>query len=559
MTSSASGMATGHGLEELNWQQLEQKSHTPAVLDLISLDDVPSQSHLWKLLLNWCDGYRRTGNLVRTSTNESGGVYKSETGLFVATRSGLEKDLVQVSGETFDVLGSVDVGQVSLSDCVLPTTAGQGLKTNQVTNNPGQSKFNLMDLGDAYKLAVGNKGWQASSIHTEQHIMKDSVTSQISVTQGSELSVNDMSPRVTTKKMTLPDKLEKDYLTVPIYGFFIGGPLYDDVDYNIEASKRTRDLDTAELLEQIPALQQLLFRVLGCQPQGAAVIIFVIQLALSMVAAESKKIYSAISDGTVKMLIRRRDCLSFTKYAKASILVMERVQAPASFLTAMEEYVRDAPRASSVHSNKVSVDKIAAPKKILAIEYNKTSEEETIRPLSPPPAETVEVEIQTWVSEPPDLLGLNDATPYASDLDEKNAFALAIVPVATPSADAPSTGYNSASGAGWELALVTSPSSNESAASANKLEYSFSPSAHVIELGSAMGTISLLSATKRKVFLWKPDRNQKVIMRKHEPIPPGVIGEEIYTDNLFSQGSVAKKNGEAQKLNARLQNLLPLG
>ncbi|KAF9593355.1 hypothetical protein IFM89_021759 [Coptis chinensis] len=383
MTSSASGMATGHGLEELNWQQLEQKSHTPAVLDLISLDDVPSQSHLWKLLLNWCDGYRRTGNLVRTSTNESGGVYKSETGLFVATRSGLEKDLVQVSGETY---------------CVLPTTAGQGLKTNQ-------------------------KG------------------------------------ELVLETTTGPD------------GFFIGGPLYDDVDYNIEASKRTRDLDTAELLEQIPALQQLLFRCSWLPATRSSGYNFVIQLALSMVAAESKKIYSAISDGTVKMLIRRRDCLSFTKYAKASILVMERVQAPASFLTAMEEYVRDAPRASSVHSNKVSVDKIAAPKKILAIEYNKTSEEETIRPLSPPPAETVEVEIQTWVSEPPDLLGLNDATPYASDLDEKNAFALAIVPVATPSADAPSTGYNSASGAGWELALVTSPSSNESAASANKLKF----------------------------------------------------------------------------------------
>lgn len=29
--------------------------------------------------------------------------------------------------------------------------------------------------------------------------------------------------------------------------------------------QRTKDLDTTELLEQLPALQQLLFRVLGCQ------------------------------------------------------------------------------------------------------------------------------------------------------------------------------------------------------------------------------------------------------------------------------------------------------
>jgi hypothetical protein len=29
--------------------------------------------------------------------------------------------------------------------------------------------------------------------------------------------------------------------------------------------QRTKDLDTVEILEQLPALQQLLFRVLGCQ------------------------------------------------------------------------------------------------------------------------------------------------------------------------------------------------------------------------------------------------------------------------------------------------------
>ncbi|KAI3723028.1 hypothetical protein L2E82_34323 [Cichorium intybus] len=65
---------------------------------------------------------------------------------------------------------------------------------------------------------------------------------------------------------------------------------------------RTKDLDTPHLLEQLPALQQLLFRVLGCQPQGAAVHNFVIQLALSMVATESIKIYNVISDGSVNLV-----------------------------------------------------------------------------------------------------------------------------------------------------------------------------------------------------------------------------------------------------------------
>ncbi|XP_044464774.1 putative clathrin assembly protein At5g35200 [Mangifera indica] len=256
---------------------------------------------------------------------------------------------------------------------------------------------------------------------------------------------------------------------------------------------RTKDLDTAELLEHLPALQLLLFRVLGCQPQGAAVHNFVIQLALSLVASESIKIYQAISDGTINLVdkffeMQRQDALTALDIYKRAGQQAERLsefyeicknidigsgerfikieQPPASFLQTMEEYVREAPRGSTFRKDQVADNKIAAPKEVLATEYQKTPEVEEARPPSPPPPEPVKVEEP--VAEPPDLLGLDDPAPVASELDEKNALALAIVPVAVeqPTSVAP----NHTSGTtGWELALVTAPSSNESATTASKL------------------------------------------------------------------------------------------
>ncbi|XVF48032.1 hypothetical protein PTKIN_Ptkin03bG0158000 [Pterospermum kingtungense] len=261
--------------------------------------------------------------------------------------------------------------------------------------------------------------------------------------------------------------------------------------YDIEMDRsRTKDLETADLLQQLPALQMVLFRVLGCQPQGAAVHNFVIRLALSMVASESVKIYQAISDGTVNLVdkffeMQRPDAIRALDIYRRSGQQAEQLsefyevcksldvgrgerfikieQPPTSFLLAMEEYVREVPRASAVRK-----DQVDKPKEVLALEYKKTPEVQEEHPPSPPlPEPEKVVKVEEPIVEPPDLLGLNDPDPVASELDEKNALALAIVPVAEPTSAAAPVQANGT--VGWELALVTAPSSNESAAVASKL------------------------------------------------------------------------------------------
>ncbi|XP_019150627.1 PREDICTED: putative clathrin assembly protein At5g35200 isoform X2 [Ipomoea nil] len=254
--------------------------------------------------------------------------------------------------------------------------------------------------------------------------------------------------------------------------------------YDVETDRsRTKDLDTPDLLEQLPALQQLLYRVIGCQ-----------------VALESIKVYNAISDGTVNLVdkffeMQRNDALRALDIYRRAGQQAERLsefyeicknldvgrgerfikieQPPASFLQTMEDYVKEAPRYSTAARKDSAVED---KKVVLPIEDKKDVEVKETTGSPPPPAPAPEsvpeaaVKVETPVAEPPDLLSLDDSAPAVAELDEKNAMALAIVPVGSTNQSSTSV-PNLANGVtGWELALVeAAPTSNETSTASVKL------------------------------------------------------------------------------------------
>ncbi|KAM0883827.1 hypothetical protein ACQ4PT_031361 [Festuca glaucescens] len=262
---------------------------------------------------------------------------------------------------------------------------------------------------------------------------------------------------------------------------------YRVLKYDVEVDPlRTRDLDTTGLLEQLPALEQLLFRLLGCQPHGSSSYNTIIQHALSMVALESVRIHTAINDGIHNLVdkffeMQRDDAIRALDIFKRAInqagqlsefyevcktmhigrgeKLLRIEQPPTSFLQNMEEYVRDAPLASRNQA-------------VLAIEYIKPEVEEASTS-PPPPVSTSEQEPEPEPvkeaaprPEPMDLLSMDEPIPDTSELDQKNALALAIVqPDIAPVASASS--QNAATS--WELALVTAPSSNGNATTSRKM------------------------------------------------------------------------------------------
>ncbi|KAG8075039.1 hypothetical protein GUJ93_ZPchr0006g41251 [Zizania palustris] len=263
-----------------------------------------------------------------------------------------------------------------------------------------------------------------------------------------------------------------------------------------KAHSRTRTLPCGDLLYQLPALQKLLLRLISCQPEGAAGTNYLVQYALALVLKESFKIYCSINDGIINLVdmyfeMQKFDAIKALEIYKRAGSQAEKLSAfyehckqlelartfqfptlrqpPPSFLVTMEEYIREAPRASiaSKSSESEEQDLTSDNEDEAPQETDKQVEGEKQEPAEPEeePQPTPEP-VQEAEPVPPattgDLLNFDEeVNPLITNIEESNALALAIVAPGNESRSTPLDLF-ALDKSGWELALVAAPSNHTS-------------------------------------------------------------------------------------------------
>ncbi|KAG4390085.1 hypothetical protein GLYMA_06G223100v4 [Glycine max] len=246
-------------------------------------------------------------------------------------------------------------------------------------------------------------------------------------------------------------------------------------DVATNTSKYSQKLDTQDLLEQLPVLQNLLSRLLDCKPRSTTGCNRLIQFVLSLVASESVKLYVAITIRVVELLdkffeMHHNDACSSLQIYQKSMSQAERLteffetckglefgkgqkfinikMPPASFIITMEEYIKEAPSSLMLEYN-MDVDreedtttKNVGSADLLTLDndvVDKSTDPHVEDGMAIPPPQAAE------------LMGLFDLLTGASEFDEKS-LTTTIVPIEKNSKDdenrtSPITG--------WEVALFS--------------------------------------------------------------------------------------------------------
>ncbi|CAI8615582.1 unnamed protein product [Vicia faba] len=171
--TAAAAAESGNGLTELKWQKIERSAVCPSPSEATPFNDVPTLSS-------------KIGVPVEVSKENDD--FRND-----------EEGLTSKQGPTVDSEENINSGNKLIA-------SEGGLESTLVSSDIGQQNLNSLDLGDAYKLAVGNRGRQLSGMLAEHWLWKDSsrvnedlkiLMSQFSATRGTDMSFSDISPRLS--------------------------------------------------------------------------------------------------------------------------------------------------------------------------------------------------------------------------------------------------------------------------------------------------------------------------------------------------------------------------